>query len=609
MTHNMPHHPIPRLLLGLVALAHLSACDDDGPAEEVVPADDAGSPADSAGPPPDSEPGDAASTDIGPEIVIEPGSLTVLADLNVESEPVPLTIRNQGTDPLEIFAIGFDPPPVDDAFALHDLPDVFPVEIAAGEHLTVGVTYRAPNRDPHRATVVITSNDNDEGEVAVTVTGGIRARCIRVSPWTVEMGSVEPGAQTGRFALALTNCGDLELTLVDIRIEGDARFQWTPAEGENPVGSTLDPRTTRSLLLWYVNEDLGAGETTSATLRIESNADEDSVLEVRLSARGGGGPSCIVSIQPERIDLGALRVGLTQSMTLELANSGTAACDLNEIAVERTSGPDENTFTLTTAPEVEQLAPQTTYAIEVLYAPAVADPRGDRAEVHVSYHDPHRDQNRRATAFLFAIGAEALVGAIPDALDFGEVTAPDCASWTLEVSAANVGFVPICLTGYHLEAPVPDADPCANFAWVDAPEIDECLALGADERAQFRLQYQPDEPLTDGCELVVESDAMNTQALRIPLTGDGVASSATSDEFIVGPLNPAQRAHFHLVRPALEETIAVELNGRLNVHWGFDEASNNLYFDRGNHPPRGATLNVEYEARCFDRRPVDGEDP
>ena len=59
---------------------------------------------------------------------------------------------------------------------------------------------------------------------------------------------------------------------------------------------------------------------------------------------------------------------------------------------------------------------------------------------------------------------------------------------------------------------------------------------------------------------------------------------------------------FFLTRPALRDTIEVSVDGAPANGWVYDEDSNSIVFENGDPPAAGATLRVEYEAECFQRR-------
>jgi len=60
---------------------------------------------------------------------------------------------------------------------------------------------------------------------------------------------------------------------------------------------------------------------------------------------------------------------------------------------------------------------------------------------------------------------------------------------------------------------------------------------------------------------------------------------------------------FFLSRPAIRNTVQVSVEGmRVEAGWQFDDASNSVVFDEQSVPQPGETIQVDYEAQCFERR-------
>ena len=207
------------------------------------------------------------TTDIGPEIDIDPPALQLLSTVGVESEATALRIRNVGTDPLEVSSVAAEGA----AFALRDLPEL-PVVVAPGETLMVSVTYTPPDAGGHQGAVLIGSNDADEPLTRVPLTGRISRSCIRAMPSTIDLGPAEPGGSTGRFRVQVNNCGDVAIQVGEVRLDGDEGFGWEVEQGEL-VEAVLEPGEVVVLGVWYENMDLMPEETVNAALVVSSDVD------------------------------------------------------------------------------------------------------------------------------------------------------------------------------------------------------------------------------------------------------------------------------------------------------------------------------------------------
>ncbi len=581
--------------LTLMAALSLLACDSG---EDETPAlgDVGGTTADEGMAEGDARPRDAGlgrdgQTDIGPEIDVVPTTLTVLGERGEASEPAPLTIRNVGSDPLTVTELEVEGTP----FSLVDVP-ALPAVVEPGAEVVVGVVFTAPGPSDQSGAVFVSSDDADEPRVRVPVTGRVPRSCLRAMPSTVDVGSVEPGVQSGRFVVQLVNCGDIPVRLADAVVEGDPAFGWVVQRGGELVGAELAPGDSRDLAFWYTNEGLPPNEVATGTFVLTSEADATPELRIQLRARGGDGPSCILSLDPDRLDFEFVRLGTSRALEIDLVNSGTEECLIENLVVHHADGPEANTFTVSRGVQQERLEGGARATVEVTFDAVELFAPGNRAALRVEYHDPHREQNRAEEANLRGVSTQALVAALPGGLYFGEVTAPGCASRTMRVDIDNGGFIPMCLTGFRYEG-----EACDRFVKVVEPEIDGCLQLAPEDATPFEFRYQPDEVADDSCDLVVESDAMNFPELAVPLTGAGVPEAATVDEHEVGRLNGMQRAYFGMRRPAVEDSVRVFVDERATDAWRFEADRNAVSFAPDDHPPRDSVVRIEYDAICFER--------
>lgn len=579
----------------VLLLLCLVACDDD------TAAADAGAGSSDASANGDARTNDQGftgldgTTDIGPEIDVNPPILQLLAEAGQTSSPTVLAVRNVGSDPLlvtgaEIEGAGFD---------LVDAPS-WPVTVAPGERLDLQVTYTPPNAGRQEGAVTIASNDADEPTVRVPLSGRIQMSCLRAMPSTVELGAVEPGGDSGRFQAQVINCGDVPVAIGEVTTEGDPGFMWA-VEGADPLAdSELRPGQSVRIQLWYTNAGLAPDERVSGALVLQTDVARTPELRINIRARGGGGPSCLLTVSPERVDYEFLRVGLTRALEIRVDNPGTDVCRLDDIRIVDEDGPEENRFIITRDLPRGEIAARSEQTIEVTYAPTVTFPPGDRVFLRVEFHDPHRDQNRSAEALLRGVAAEALTAAMPDRAYFGEVTVDDCASPTIRVRADNAGFVPMCITGFRYEGA-----ECARFVRLEEPVIEDgCLHLEDDQFTEFLFQYEPTdlrEENNDRCTLVVESDAMNRPELEVPLSGAPVEADATVDSHEVGRLRDDRNAHFPMRRPAVEDSIRVFVEDEASDAWQFSANRNTIFFEPDDHPSEDDIVRIEYDAVCFER--------
>ena len=282
-----------------------------------------------------------AEVDMAPseaDISIEPRALTLLADPGVASAPGLITIRNVGGLPLSISRVAVEGE--GSPFAVVDGP-VGPVVLAGGESLAVEVVFTPGGEELVMGALTVVSDDPDESPLSLPLTGRIRQSCLRAMPSTVNVGEVAPGGESPRFSVRVVNCGDRAVEIGEVALAGDEGFDFVIEQGS--ANATLAAGGTLGLAVWYRNTALPVGEVAATVLSVGTDL-VSGALAVNVSARGGSGPSCVVTVAPVMVDFETLRLGATREVELVVGNAGSADCEVRSLGVEPTAGPVENEF-------------------------------------------------------------------------------------------------------------------------------------------------------------------------------------------------------------------------------------------------------------------------
>ncbi len=472
-----------------------------------------------------------------PEIDVNPGSVIFGAvDLNTETDVEGIVIQNRGTAPLNISRIAFAVAPggVNEQFTLHDVPEGIdsdnPLVIEAEDFVRIGVSYHPTVDGAHGTAIAISSNDTDESLVTVPVSGRVRKPCISVQPESVSFGRVALGQESARTAVQVVNCGDLPLTLDPVEVEGDG-FAWARTDGMPAGPIEIQPLGALSLDVWYTNRDLAEGALAEGTLHINNNTPDQPVVDVPLQVVGGGAPTCDLLIIPDRVNFGLVSRGQDRTRELQLVNRGTGACELRSqeimpLIVIPIPGFDQVKFFLTRPVAALQVPPGAFLPFEITYRPDVFS--ADSARFTATFWDPFQMEERSTFADLQGVAGESNIEVIPGRLDFGQVTAGECASREERVTVYNTGVVDLCITGVQLDGP-----DCDEFVVVDRPvaDADGCIVVTRNSPADVRLVYEPGNLGADDCDLVFESDASDNPTLRVPLEGEGIRDRRQTDIF------------------------------------------------------------------------------
>jgi hypothetical protein len=469
-----------------------------------------------------------------PAIFVEPGAVNFGAvDLGGETEIIELVVENRGSAPLilENISLAFVAPPTNDQYTLHDLPE-FPLTIAedSAEFVRFGINYHPVEDGRHRTAISFQSNDPVNAVFTVPVDGRVRKPCISVRPVQVDFGRVALGQTSAHNQLQVANCGDLPLQISDLVID-NPDFDWALAAGGQMAQMEIAPLSAVDLEVWYTNNGLAQGEVAEATLTLSNNTPDTPELAVPLTVVGGGAPTCDLIILPARADFGLVSRGSNRTKELKVVNRGTGECHiLTETVAPVFPIPGvPEVFFLTQPVGARRAAPGEFLPFEVTYAPQFFS--ADAATYTVTYRDPFAvngmPAERTATASLQGIAGESNIEVIPSRLDFGGVTAGECASRDERVTVYNTGIVDLCIRDIRFEG------DCDEFFLVERPiaNMDGCIIVSRNTPADFQFVYEPGDLGADECEVVFISDAADSPEMSVPLLGEGVADSRQTDVF------------------------------------------------------------------------------
>jgi len=467
-----------------------------------------------------------------PEITLSHESINFGAlDLGADSDVVDVTILNEGDAPLVVDSVVFAAaaPPTNEQYLLEDLPDAWPVTIEPRATVTFGVSYHPRVDGRHSTSIAIRSNDVDEPLVLIPINGRVRKPCINVMPEVVELGRVALGVESVRQTVQVANCGDLTLELGELALVGDPGFRFVTAGGGMPVGR-LEPLESTNLEVWYTNTELAEDAAARATLQIPNNTPDRPLVEVALSVVGGGAPSCNLVVLGSPVAFGVSSRGSTTTRPATVLNRGSGNCEIRNqeiMYVPPLFGVPVNPFNITRPLARAPVGPGSLSPVEFGYTPRGF--QSDQGTYILTYWDPYLREERTTTAQLAGVGGDNGIEVIPGRLEFGQVTAGECASRTERVTVYNTGIAALCIRDIVLEGP-----DCDEFFIVGRPVAgqDGCITVTRNTPADVSLTYEPANLGADECDLVFRSNDQDNPELRVPLRGEGVADSRTVDEFV-----------------------------------------------------------------------------
>ena len=451
-------------------------------------------------------------------------------DIGEESEIKTIQLQNNGstTVTIESVDLAINDPNINAQFTLYDVEA--PFTLNPDVLYSFGVNYHPTVEGVHRTAVSVELGEC-EGQVAIPIGGRVKQPCIQVTPELVNFGRIAQGQPSAPNRIEILNCGDADLEVTEVLLE-QGNFEWNWVDNNTTLPFTLQTRMTRDIDVRYINQNLAEGVVDQATLQILNTSPETPELQVPLTVTGGGQATCDVRILPDQLNFGLISRGRTRTMELQAVNIGTGSCQLRGQTVEPLfdlpfPGFNDVRFTITRSVMGNEIATGQFISFEITYTPAIFNIDG--ARYVLTYFDPFNSEEREAISSLQGVSGESNIEVIPSRLDFGQVTAGNCASQEERVTVYNTGVVDLCITDITFEG-----DQCSEFLMIDRPIADAegCIVVTRNQPAEVKLVYEPGDLGIDGCDLVFTSDASDSPSLRVPLEGEGVSNTHQVDEFI-----------------------------------------------------------------------------
>jgi hypothetical protein len=156
-------------------------------------------------------------------------------------------------------------------------------EVGANESLEIEVGFLPKTYLVYEADLVITSNDEDNAELRIPLTGtGVSAPLpdISVSAQSVDFGEVEPGEVATEIFL-ISNVGTAPLELTAVQRSGSGAFGMY----SDPSGNTIAPGNDLPVVITY--DPAATSEGDSGQLTLVSNDPDEGSVPILLIGNGG----------------------------------------------------------------------------------------------------------------------------------------------------------------------------------------------------------------------------------------------------------------------------------------------------------------------------------
>jgi hypothetical protein len=473
--------------------------------------------------------------ELTPTVAVVPQNIEFGAyDIGETSEAKEVVLTNTGIAPLDIetITLAVNDPALNAQFEIEDID--LPVELAPDQSIRFSVTYTPAMEGGHRTSISVGFGEC-QGQISIPMGGRVREPCLSLNPEMINFGVVAQGQLSAPYRAELFNCGDTQVDITEVMLsQMDPNLEWRWTNPNLSLPFTLDPRTNLAMDVQYNNTNLEEGQTVQNSLQISNNS-PTSNLELPIVVRGGGVPTCDLLVLPDPVNFGLVARGGQLTKEVFLFNRGTGRCELREQSIEPLfsiplPGFSEVRFRLDSPAQGNEILPGQRLPVQITYEPTLLN--ADSAVYQVAYYDSFLSMDKMATATLSGVSGVSNIEVIPSRLDFGRVTAGECASREERVSVYNTGVVNLCIQ--NIELLNSQGDFCEEVFITDRPIADEngCIVVTRNQPADVFLVYEPGNLGEDTCELIFTSDASDQPELRVPIAGEGVSTSRQVDDFV-----------------------------------------------------------------------------
>lgn len=285
-------------------------------------------------------------------------------DLGEESE-WQTTVQNVGDEDLVISQINTD----NAAFTTSG-----PVTIAPQSSATVTISFSPTESGDHAGVITLVSNDPDEGEVTISVSGtGIEvgAPDIFMEVAVHDFGTVTVGT-TRDWTAVVQNIGTADLVISDISSSNEV---YTTSE---PI--TIAPDASGTITITYAPVATGLHQ---GIITLTSNDPDEGEVIINLQGVGTPAPVPDIHIETTFYDYGNVLIGESDSWPLQVLNVGTG-----DLTITSVSLVDADTFSVV-FDEPVVVEPETFAEFQVQFTPILN--QLVNGELHVVSDDPDEE--------------------------------------------------------------------------------------------------------------------------------------------------------------------------------------------------------------------------
>jgi hypothetical protein len=277
-----------------------------------------------------------------------------------------LLIRNLGDRPLEVKGLVF----ISGAHSQYDLEVTggvsLPGILPAGEEAVVRLVFDPGLGGEHLATLQVQSNDVNEREINVVLSGRGLAPRVCPEPMALDFGNV-PTGQSLEQSFVITNCGLLELQLEGLALSASTSADFSLTA--NPAPTALAPGAQTTVTVRYYPQTQGSDRGGVDIFSNDPASDPASHLTGAVSLIGQSVPrQCQIQATPFAVTFGGVVQQESATVNVVISNQGSDTCTLQSVQI--TANSADNEFALDQAPPADsQIQPGDSLVALVRYSP------------------------------------------------------------------------------------------------------------------------------------------------------------------------------------------------------------------------------------------------
>jgi hypothetical protein len=278
---------------------------------------------------------------------VTPSSFNFGSIVEGQSKSQTFAVKNTGTAYVTIAQVAAN----GSGFSVSGL--AAPATLAAGQSATFSVLFAPTAAGNLSGSVVISSNlPSSPNAVPLSGTGTAASVTLSANPTSVSFSGVTVGG-SGSKTVTIANTGNAALTISQVSVN---------AKDFSATGITT-PQTLNAGQSAALNVSFkpSASEQISGNITAASSQGASAVIPV-----SGGGVQAALTVTPPSVSFGNVTVGVPNSQTIQLTNSGTGALTISQVSATGT-GYSTSALTLPLS-----LNPSQTMTFNVQFAPPSA---------------------------------------------------------------------------------------------------------------------------------------------------------------------------------------------------------------------------------------------